>query len=470
MSEAKKTGTSLALILLLCLAVRVGYDLWRSEHPGFIPGDGYLEIAQNILTGKGFSPTPLQQFCFRTPGYPLLIAAVWSVVPTSGRYAALMVSQLILSTATCGLLFVIANTVFGRRAALAGALLFALSPSVIAYCAEVRSENLHLFWIALAVLTAMDLYRRGNLPMAVILGLIWGAAGLTRPEATLVLSPLLLPMLVAKQRTIPRKALLCVAALLGKIAVMAPWVARNWLVYGTFVLHVPLGGLGLFAGTYPYPPRFGMHATVPEPVPFPLSKEYREITGPFWDPEFLPLTAGGANRSHRPEVEGMPPPNPHPSILITRSERDMLEVDRRLAAAAVIHVKNHKLLELYNILRNFSALWGRPAAWWSVELPGSLRIAWWASYMGLLALFVLGVSVAWKSGKLGVIPLSWLILIAVHTAVLLAFHTEPRYQVTSALFLYSFSGLGIATILRLAALGASTAAAVDVVAAARVGS
>jgi len=319
------------------------------------------------------------------------------------------------------------------------------------------TETLHLFWIALAALMALRLYSSGRLWRAISLGLIWGAAGLTRPEATLVLTPLLLPILVARHIRVPTRLSLCATAVLGKIAVMAPWVARNYVVYGTFVLHVPVGGLALFSGTYPYPPRFGMHGTLPEPSLITETREYREITGPFWDPEYLPQAPGRENRMKRNVVEGMPVPSPDPAIVVVRNERDMLEVDRRLTAAALTNIKNNKLIQLYNIPRHFHALWGHPAAWWGVDPPGPFALAWFGSYLAFLTLFVLGVLVAWKSGKLGVVPLSWLILIAGHTGVLLLLHSEARFQATPAIFLYIFSGLRAAAILPFPALAPTAA-------------
>jgi 4-amino-4-deoxy-L-arabinose transferase-like glycosyltransferase len=384
---------------------------------------------------------------FRTPGYPLFIAAVWSFVPTSARYVALLVAQVILSMATCGLLFVIADAVFGRRAALVGAFLYALSPSAIVHGSRAMTETLYVFWIALAVLMAMQLGRSARLPAAIGLGLIWGAAGLTRPEATFLLGPLLLPILMARQRGIPTRFRLLTTAILAKVAVMTPWVVRNYLVYGALVLHVPHGGLNLFAGTYPDPPRLFRQATVTESVPITQTREYRGITEPFWDPEFR-ARRDGQEPGDSPSVEGMPVPSPDPTILVVRNEPDILEVDRRLAAAAAINIRNHKLLQLYNMVRHLSALWGTPSAWWCIDgLPRPLKLTWLGSYLAFLALFVVGVRVAWKNGKLGVIPLSWLILMAVHTGLLLVLHAEPRFQVTSTIFLYIFGGLGAAAIL-----------------------
>ncbi len=202
MIERARAAAPLAVILVLCLAVRLGYLAWYLQEPRKMQGDGYPEIAQNLVTGKGFSVTPLRLTWFRTPGYPLFIAAVWTIVPIAARYPAMLVAQAVLSVVTCGLTYVLADAVLGRRAALTAAFLFALSPSNVIHCAAVLPEALQLFWIALAALFALQVYRTGRIRAAIGFGLTWGAAGLTRPEATFLLWALLLPVLVAGQFTV----------------------------------------------------------------------------------------------------------------------------------------------------------------------------------------------------------------------------------------------------------------------------
>ncbi|HZW29651.1 MAG TPA: glycosyltransferase family 39 protein [Isosphaeraceae bacterium] len=431
MATMKKLAPSMALALFLCLVVRLGYALSLERHPGNVPTDGYVEIAQNILAGKGFAPTPMRHWFFRTPGYPLFIAAVLSVVPPSGRYIALEVAQGALSLATCGLVYLIANAVFGRRAAFAGAVLFALSPSYTAYSMEVLSETLLIVLVALAALMAIRLSRTADVRTALGFGLVWGAAALTRPEAIVLVPLLLLPVLLARDLALTAKIQAGACAALGTVAILAPWVARNYQVYGTFVLSAPLGGNGLFAGTYPHPPLYGRgwYGTVPNAIHFTQTPEYREITRPFWDPAFVEQAA----KLSDPDV-------------VVRNERDVLEVDRRLAAAGWANVRNYKAIQVYNILIHFYDLWGRPAAW-GHDWGRPIVLAWFGSYVGFLVLIVAGVVFAWRGGSLGAIPMSWLVVTAANTGLLLLFCTAPRYQASSATFLYIFGGLGVAALL-----------------------
>jgi hypothetical protein len=64
-------------VLLVCLAVRAGYLLTRAQLPPRAPFDGYMQIADNLLAGRGLTPAPLRHFHLRTPVYPLFVASVW---------------------------------------------------------------------------------------------------------------------------------------------------------------------------------------------------------------------------------------------------------------------------------------------------------------------------------------------------------------------------------------------------------
>jgi 4-amino-4-deoxy-L-arabinose transferase-like glycosyltransferase len=420
----KNLNRPLVSVFLLCLAVRGAYLLTLEHYPPRYPTDGYVEIAENILAGRGFSPTPLRHFYLRTPGYPLSIAALWSVVPASARFVALALAQVGLSAATCLVIYAVAASAFGARAALAAATLFALSPSYTLYCPLVFPETLFVFLMALAAAAAMALYRSPGPRAAVALGTIWGFAGLTRGEATFFV-PLLVAPLVLSRSVGPGRKAKVLAALAGtKAAVMLPWVLRNLAVYGAFVMHVPVTGTGLFSGTYPHPPIYGRHwsgsAALTE------TPEYREVVGPFWDREALEHPPGG-------RVEEV----------VVRRERDFVEVDKRLAKAAVANIYRYKKIQVRNVLYHLRGLWARPAGW-GLDDPGRLAgSAWYALYLGFLGSAVVGVVAAARAGKLGGPVAGWLLFLACHTALLLPYHTESRYQAAGAVFVFLFSGVGV---------------------------
>ena len=171
------------------------------------------------------NPIDLSPFPPAEPTYPIFVAAVWSLVKEPARFAALAGAQVGLSIGTCGLLMALTVPVFGRRAAKMAGLLYAFSPSYVAFCALIYTETLQMFLVALAALAAMRLSSRGKLVDALAFGTLWGILGLNRPESTYVLPFLVLPFVVSRQTPAPRKLAALAMMLAACATVMAPWVA-----------------------------------------------------------------------------------------------------------------------------------------------------------------------------------------------------------------------------------------------------
>lgn len=421
------------LVLLVALAVRAGYLATAEALPTRTPFDGYVEMASNILAGRGPTPSPPRHYHLRTPLYPGLIAAVWSVSPAASRFTALAALQAGLSVATCAVIMALVRPVAGLRTAVAAGLLFALSPSAVVYCGLVYTETLHLFLLSLAAVAAARLAWHGRTLDALAFGVLWGLLGLNRPEATYIVPVLALPALLG--RAVPASRRLALAGLMlgANALMMAPWVARNHTVYGTFVLHTPSSGNGLYGGSFPYPPMYGRSwAPTPEgDVAYWEMPQYRAIVAPFWDREAL------ARRG------------PWRDEILARSERDFLEIDARLKREALRQIAANPRLYAWNLAMHAYDLWGRPAAWAMVDAPRAARAAWYLGYLGLLAAVGLGLA---RLGRLPALALdpparavagSWAGYLAWHTVVLLPMFTEPRYQAACAPFLVALAALGL---------------------------
>ena len=417
-------------VLLLALVIRLGYVLSLERIPAREPFDGYAQIAANLLEGRGLNPTTPRHFHLRTPTYPLFVAAVWSVVSTPARYGALAGAQVGLSVGTCGLLMAIMAPVLGLRAARMTGVLFACSPSSIAFCALIYTETLQMFLVALAAFVAMRLAARGKVFDMLMFGVLWGILGLNRPESTYVLPVLVLPFLLNKQTPGLQKLSGFVVMLLACVLVMAPWVARNYRVYGAFILHVPQTGMGLYGGSYPNPPMYGRGWVRTErgDVSYWEQPEFLEVTAPYWDRSAL------ANRpGWRDEV-------------LASSARDFLVIDRVLAAAAKRQISAHPLTYVWNMMFHIYALWGRPAAWDALDL-GPARLVWLGGYLIYLGLAGLGIVTALRNSRRNALAMNWLGFAIWSTIVLLPIVTEPRYHVSAGIFLTGFAGAGLARLM-----------------------
>ncbi|HEX8120682.1 MAG TPA: glycosyltransferase family 39 protein [Solirubrobacteraceae bacterium] len=236
----------LALALLLRLGVAVLYDppplagdaADYARHAAAIADTGHYPQSAGALEG---GPT-----AFRPPGYPLVLAAVYEV---AGRDDAPRVFGALLGTLAVALLGLVALRLFDRRTALVAMAIAAVFPPLVMVSVAQLSEGLFI----VLVLGALACLLEGpdRLRWVVAVGVLAGAAALTRTNGLVVL----LPLLIAARGARPRVALLAAA-----VVVIAPWTIRNAVVFDRFV--PPTTQLGAaFAGAYNDAARTDDHLT-----------------------------------------------------------------------------------------------------------------------------------------------------------------------------------------------------------------
>jgi 4-amino-4-deoxy-L-arabinose transferase-like glycosyltransferase len=121
-------------------------------HPRFL-GDTltYGDLAHNLLTHHvfGFTENVIRPTLIRLPGYPLFVAACFTVFGDANYLAVLWV-QVAVDLVTCALLGLLAARLMGRRAGLAVVWLAALCPFTANYAGAALTETLSLFCVTLA--------------------------------------------------------------------------------------------------------------------------------------------------------------------------------------------------------------------------------------------------------------------------------------------------------------------------------
>ena len=144
--------TVLIGILAIALFLRVLYLLNQDRmaipvrHPDtylydmiprhLLAGDGY--VGENYLIVQKGKPT-----AFYGPVYPLFVAVIYWLFGYSFRY--IQIAQILVSIATCYLVYASGRLLYGRRAGLLTAALFAVYPELVAYPSAVLSETLFIF-------------------------------------------------------------------------------------------------------------------------------------------------------------------------------------------------------------------------------------------------------------------------------------------------------------------------------------
>lgn len=219
-----------ALLFVGAFCLRLGYALL--DYP-VLPQDtaDYDEIALNVLAGEGFVSRTnwfgYEMRSWRPPLYPLFLALVYGVWGYS--HLAVKVVQALIGAGTVILVWALARALRREAALLAGGLALVYGP-LVTISAEVMSETLFCFFIALAAwLLIVAEGRRNYLLLA---GVTVGLAALTRPVGLLWVPAFALVAVWRLRGEGVRRGLWVGVALL---VVVLPWSARNGQVHGAWV-------------------------------------------------------------------------------------------------------------------------------------------------------------------------------------------------------------------------------------------
>jgi hypothetical protein len=172
------------------------------------------------------------------PGYEYFQAFAYALLgPEPGAVKAL---QVLVSTATVGLIYALALRLGGRRPARIAAFAAALYPTLIAYSHYLYTETLYLFLLTASIYA---FFRNPDEPARrdlVASGVLFGLAALTRSVAVHFV-PVWIGwcLLRGRRRQARNVAIMAGIALL----VIAPWTLRNARLYERFVLVDPIAGL-----------------------------------------------------------------------------------------------------------------------------------------------------------------------------------------------------------------------------------
>ncbi len=253
-------------LLLLALGVRLGAGVWwqgRITPPSrfrFGDSESYWQLGQAIAQGNSYLYGEEKYQIFRTPGYPLLLAGLFTWVG-DGRDAqhqpdvlwGRALSALLGTLAVVGV-GLLAWKLFGPKTALAAAMGTALYPEAIALSVFVLSEA-PFCPLMLGQLIAWSLAWKSNelksqIFWSILAGTAAGLATLMRPS-WLLFTPfaLLLGMLAFTEKT--KQLRIGLVAIFALSVTMLPWWVRNYQVAGRFVPTSLQVGASLYDGLSP---------------------------------------------------------------------------------------------------------------------------------------------------------------------------------------------------------------------------
>jgi 4-amino-4-deoxy-L-arabinose transferase-like glycosyltransferase len=243
-SGAKKRRDALYVSLfLVAFALRFGFVLWKRTWyvaPGnVLPfGAEIASIAQRIVEGRGFSSpfyVETGPTAWISPVYPYLNALVFKLFGVFSRASAiaLLLLQCLMAGGTGVAIYALGKRCFGEKVALWSAWIWAVSPFFYRWPVSwIWDFTATALLVTVAMIVTLDAGEKGTRRQWAGLGGIWGLIALTNPAPLSVL-PFCFGYAAyenrkAGKRWLPNLALACVV--FG--AMIAPWLVRNYVVFG----------------------------------------------------------------------------------------------------------------------------------------------------------------------------------------------------------------------------------------------
>lgn len=239
----RRTGVFLAVLLVVVVVVRIAiFFAVQAAEPARIIGEdteSYLSPAKALFVGGAFTSSPQPQSppeTIRTPGYPAFIASLFFLFGPTLR--PVIIAQIIFSAATLLFASLIANSLWGHRAALASALLLALDPISLLASQMVLSDSLFTSLLTAALWAG---FRALHGPEArprwlLLFGSLLALATLVRPISYYLIGPVLLVVVLSGLTAgRPWRSLVAIifAIALPWAVLVGGWQLRNFLTAGS---------------------------------------------------------------------------------------------------------------------------------------------------------------------------------------------------------------------------------------------
>lgn len=207
----------------------------------------YRPIADSVLAGQGFSlegyPTAVAP-----PLYPLFVAGCQRLF--GGAAGGLRFPLLLVDLGCVLLVWALGRRLLDPRRGLVAGLLAAMCPYTIWTTALATTEPLFLALHTGFLLAFVAAEERPTAGRGAIAGAVLGLATLTR-AVPLLLPVVLAPLWFVRAPRPRRRAAAGIAAFLGVfLAVLAPWIVRNTLLFHRFIPVQTLGGFHLYMATF----------------------------------------------------------------------------------------------------------------------------------------------------------------------------------------------------------------------------
>ncbi len=240
------------VIIVLSIAFLIRLSVAASDIP--LLGDAktrYDPIANNLLDGHGFSrdtAPPYRAQNFDQPGYPVVLASIYSVTNRSKR--AVVLFQLFLELLVLlPVVWIARELKMARAAQILAVAIGLISPFLAKYAGLVLSEVVVTLVISLACyafMRAVNESPHDKLTWWALAGLTSGFSLLIRADTLIVVVLMSAVAIILARPSSVKWRLIQTSILIISLALtLAPWTLRNYLRFKTFK---PLGSVANQAG------------------------------------------------------------------------------------------------------------------------------------------------------------------------------------------------------------------------------
>jgi 4-amino-4-deoxy-L-arabinose transferase-like glycosyltransferase len=216
--------------------VRLFYILVIAPEPVGVGGDAsFYHSAANLIAQGHFYDRRIFGHTYPTALHPPLFSLLLAPVALLGGVHVLpqRIVGCVVGAVNVVLIWQLAKRLAGRRAARVAAAIALVYPPLVTADGALQSEPLYILLLLVALLLASDLLADATVHAALLLGGVLGLATLTRTEALLLIALLAVPAL---RRPAAGGAARTAACLAACAVVLAPWVARNAIVFHKLML------------------------------------------------------------------------------------------------------------------------------------------------------------------------------------------------------------------------------------------
>ena len=248
-------------LLAVALVWRLVYfvEMEASPYGGTLTLDSqvYHELALEAADGQWSHGETF----FQAPLYPWLLGAVYSISGPSQVAAKLL--QILLSIASCWLIYRVADRVFGRPAALVALALSAVYGMSIYFTNELLVVTLIVFLDLLGLDLLLSAAAGGRRVVWAAAGVAFGLSAIARPTIIPFIAVAAVWIVVVGWRSGKARSAFGAAALYvaGTALIILPVTVHNYLTDGDLVLVSANGGVNFFIGNNPLSD--GITAVVP---------------------------------------------------------------------------------------------------------------------------------------------------------------------------------------------------------------